>query len=159
LQIIFAQSSDYAGLTGERFGEGGGDEPVNPETEQPTGGSATISFADKANRTSYSETQQVWEQNGIVVTNNKGASTSNVGDYANPARFYKSSEVIIEAPKKIHSISVNCEGLDAKYVTPWGGTVVDGIVTISLDGTSESYTITSLSAQARAHSITVTYAE
>ena len=159
MQIIFAQNSDYAGLTGARFGEGGGDEPVNPEPEQPTGGSATISFADKANRTSYSETQQVWEQNGIVVTNNKGASTSNVGDYANPARFYKSSEVIIEAPGKIHSISVNCEGLDAKYVSPWGGTVVDGIVTISLDGTSESYTITPLSAQARAYSITITYAE
>ena len=159
LQIIFAQNSDYAGLTGERFGEGGGDEPVNPEPEQPTGGSATISFADKANRTSYSETQQVWEQNGIVVTNNKSASTSNIGDYANPARFYKSSEVIIKAPRKIHSISVNCEGLDEKYVSPWGGTVVDGIVTISLDGTSESYTITALSAQARAYSITVTYAE
>jgi hypothetical protein len=118
-----------------------------------------LDFSTADNRVSQTTAQQLWEQNGIVVTNNKGASTSNVGDYANPARFHKSSEVIIEAPKKIHSISVNCEGLDAKYVTPWGGTVDGGIVTISLDGTSESYTITSLSAQARAHSITVTYAE
>ena len=35
IQIIFAQSSDYAGLTGERFGDAGGeepgDEPVVPE--------------------------------------------------------------------------------------------------------------------------------
>ena len=33
LLIIFAQSSDYAGVTGERFGDNGGDEPVNPEPE------------------------------------------------------------------------------------------------------------------------------
>ena len=48
--------------------------------------------------------------------------------------------------------------MDAKYVTPWG-TAVDGIVTITLDGTSESYTLKTLSAQARANSITVYYAE
>ena len=167
MQIIFAQNSDYAGLTGERFGDNGGEQPgggeePTPDPEQPTpgeGGSATISFADKANRTSYSTEQQVWEQNGIVVTNNKAASTSNVGDYFNPARFYKSSDVIIEAPGKILSISVDCSGIDEKYVTPWGGTVENGVVTISLDGTSNSYTMTSLSAQARAYSITVTYAE
>ena len=167
MQIIFAQNSDYAGLTGERFGDNGGEQPgggeePTPDPEQPTpgeGGSATISFADKANRTSYSTEQQVWEQNGIVVTNNKAASTSNVGDYFNPARFYKSSDVIIEAPGKILSISVDCSGLEEKYVNPWGGTLENGVVTISLDGTSNSYTMTSLSAQARAYSITVTYAE
>ncbi|MBQ1174031.1 MAG: hypothetical protein IIX58_02465, partial [Alistipes sp.] len=36
MQIIFAQNSDYAGLTGGRFGEGGGEEPT-PEPE-PTPG-------------------------------------------------------------------------------------------------------------------------
>jgi hypothetical protein len=54
LQIIFAQSSDYAGLTGERFGDNGSDEPVNPEPDptpdpEPTPGdvkSITFSFAD-----------------------------------------------------------------------------------------------------------------
>ena len=158
MQIIFAQSSDFAGLTGERFGDAGGETP-EPGPEQPTGDSATVSFADKANRTEFDTEHQVWEQNGITVTNNKGASTNNVGDYANPGRFYKSSEVIIEAPGKIVSISVDCNGLDEKYVTPWGGTVENGVVTISLDGTSESYTIASLSAQARAYSITVTLAE
>ena len=117
---------------------------------------AKISFADKANRTEYSTSKQVWEQNGIVVTNNKGASTSNVGDYANPARFYKSSNVTIQAPGEIISISIDCKGLDAKYVTPWG-TADNGIVTITLDGTSDTYTFNNLSAQARAYSMTVTY--
>ena len=119
---------------------------------------AKISFADKANRTEYSTSKQVWEQNGIVVTNNKGASTSNVGDYANPARFYKSSNVTIQAPGEIISISIDCKGLDAKYVTPWG-TADNGIVTITLDGTSDTYTLSNLSAQARAYSMTVTYLE
>ena len=119
---------------------------------------AKISFADKANRTEYSTSKQVWEQNGIVVTNNKGASTSNVGDYANPARFYKSSNVTIQAPGEIISISIDCKGLETKYVTPWG-TADNGIVTITLDGTSDTYTFNNLSAQARAYSMTVTYLE
>jgi hypothetical protein len=165
LQIIFAQSSDYAGLTGERFGEGGGDEPVNPEPEQPTGGSATISFADKANRTSYSETQQVWEQNGIVVTNNKGASTSNVGDYYNPARFYKSSELIVECDNAMSKIEFACN--NASYAsalqmslgaTP--ATVEDSKVIVSLSSASTSFTVASLTGgQVRMDSITVYYAE
>ena len=119
---------------------------------------AEVSFKDKANRTSYSTSQQIWEQNGIKVTNDKGSSTSNVGDYANPGRFYKSSKVTIEAPGAIVSIAVDCKGLDAKYVTPWG-TAENGIVTIKCDGTSNTYSINTLSAQARAYSITVTYLE
>ena len=117
---------------------------------------ATISFADKANRTNYTTSQQVWEQNGITVTNDKSSSTSNVGDYYNPARFYKSSDVKIEAPGAILSISINVSGLESKYVTPWG-TADNGIVTITLDGTSNTYEIKTLSAQARAYSMTVTY--
>ena len=119
---------------------------------------ATISFADKANRTYYDTSKQVWEQNGITVTNVKGSSTSNVGDYVAPARFYKSSDVTIEAPGNIISIAIDCKGIEAKYVTPWG-TADNGIVTITLDGSSKSYEFKTLSAQARANSITVTYLE
>lgn len=117
---------------------------------------ATISFADKANRTTYTTSQQVWKQNDIIVTNDKASSTTNVGDYANPGRFYKGSNVKIEAPGAIVSISINVSGLDSKYVNPWG-TASNGIVTIILDGTSNSYQFTNLSAQARANSMTVTY--
>ena len=38
MQIIFAQNSDYAGLTGERFGEGGGEEPTPEPEPEPTPG-------------------------------------------------------------------------------------------------------------------------
>ena len=117
-----------------------------------------ISFANKAQRTTFNTTKQVWEQNGITVTNDKASSTNNVADYYNPLRCYKSSNVTIEAPGKILSIVIDCSGLDAKYIDPWG-TNKNKIVTITLDGTSNSYTFTKLSAQARAYKMTVTWLE
>ncbi len=43
MQIIFAQSSDFAGLTGERFGEGGGENPTPEPTPTPGEGN-TVRF-------------------------------------------------------------------------------------------------------------------
>lgn len=119
---------------------------------------AAISFADKANRTEYSTSKQVWEQNGIKVTNEKAGSTTNVGDYANPGRFYKGSNVKIEAPGAILSISIDVSGIETKYKSAWGSDN-NGIVTITLDGTSNTYEFTNLSAQARANEMTITYLE
>jgi len=114
----------------------------------------TISFADKANRTEYDSNKQVWKQNGIIVTNNKGASTSNVGDYANPARFYKSSELIIEVEgKSITEIVFTCSG-ESKYkqalvdsISGMDGitVTVDGmVVTVSFATAVDNFTIASL---------------
>ena len=128
---------------------------------KPSEDSATITFdADKANRTEYTSTIQIWSQNGITVTNNKAASTSNVGDYSNPARFYKSSEVIISF-KGMTKVVIDCSGLEAKYVNPWltpdngSATEEDKIVTIVFDSPVDTLTFSQLSAQARAKSITV----
>ena len=127
--------------------------------------SAVIDFTDKANRTHYSTEQQVWEQNGIVVTNDKGASTSNVGDYGGdgyPARFYKSSTVKIEYPG-MTKIVIDCTGLDAKYVNGWAdsfsanatATVENNIVTIVLAEAADSFVWETMSAQSRAYNIAV----
>ena len=123
-----------------------------------------ISFADKANRTEYSTSIQVWEQNGIIVTNNKAGSTTNVGDYAKPARFYKGSEIII-AYTGMTKIVIDATGMDSKYVTPWvtdlnkvegvTATNASGIITVVFDTPVDSITITT-SAQVRANKITVT---
>lgn len=129
----------------------------------------TLSFADKAQRTTYDTEVQVWEQNGIKVTNNKAASTTNVGDYANPARFYKNSELIVEVTASdatIKTIVFDCSGLDAKYVTAFETSIVDGstvttedkFITIVPATTGSSFAIPALSGgQARAKSVTVTY--
>ena len=173
IQIIFAQSSDYAGLTGARF-DGGVNPDPEPEPEpepEPTptpgtGDSATIYFNDVANRTSYSEQQQVWEQNGITVTNDKGSSSSNVGEYHDPARFYKGSNVTVECGTAFSQIVFNCNDYKTTYPTDLqssisnGSVSVDGtVVTVTLSSATTSYTITGLAGQVRVDSITVYYAE
>lgn len=122
---------------------------------------ATISFASTAQRTSYSTTQQVWENEGVVFTNSKGSSTTNVGNYSNPARFYKSSNISVTAPGNITKLEFDCKGIGSDYVTPLssltGASKTGDIITISLDGTSSTIEYKGLSAQARANSLTVTY--
>ena len=122
----------------------------------------TLSFADKAQRTSFSTTQQVWAQNGITLTNNKSKSTSNVADYANPARFYKNSEIIVECSLgNITKIEFNCASgyADELQSSISGSTVSGNTITVDLNGSSNSYTIAALSGgQVRMSSLTVTYA-
>ena len=134
--------------------------------KEPAETTATISFADKTQRTEYSNSKQVWEQNGITVTNLKAASTSNVGDYANPARFYKGSSLQIDYPG-MTKIVIDCSGLEAKYVDPYAASITDSnvtvtnnnkIITITFAEPVDSFVIAKLSAQARAKSITVTAA-
>lgn len=160
--------SDYANSNGTD-GDVIVDEETGSEgnTGDSTGGStveaqATITFdADKLQRTSYSTSQQVWENDGLKLTNNKASSTTNVGDYSNPGRFYKSSEVIIEYPN-MTSLVIDCTGLDAKYVV-WENSLNDSnataktenqITTITFANPVDSVTFASMSAQARAVSIT-----
>ena len=128
------------------------------------GNSATIDFTNKANRTAYSSSQQVWEQNGIIVTNDKGASTSNVGDYANPGRFYKSSTVTIEYPGMTKIVIDSVTYTDNDYAAGWvdsieddnaTATVVDGDVTIMFSSPVNSFVWEKLTAQSRAYTITV----
>ena len=122
---------------------------------------ATISFANKAQRTEYSTSKQVWEQNGIVVTNEKASSTSNVGDYSNPARFYKSSKVTIKCNLgNITKIEISGCG-ENKYATPWNtnsDAQVSGTnATITPKSSSDTYTIATLNGQARAGQMVITY--
>ncbi len=135
------------------------------DPDQPTQEvNATISFADKAQRTEFDTSHQVWVQNGITVTNNKAASTNNVGDYANPARFYKSSSLEIKVDGTIKQVVFDCTGIESKYVTAITDSLgelqftnVENIITVTLTNTSDTFTIEALAAQGRANSITVVY--
>lgn len=126
----------------------------------------TLSFANKAQRTSFSTTKQVWQQNGITFTNNKSASTNNVADYANPVRLYQNSQIIVEAPGNIKKIVFDTNS--TTYATALKnsiGTVTGATVTVSSDKvtvefatpSSKSHTIAKLTAQVRLDSLTVTY--
>ena len=124
---------------------------------------ATLSFANKAQRTSFSTTKQVWEQNGITFTNNKAKSTNNVADYAKPVRLYASSEIIVDCPdgNKITKIVFDCNS--ASYATALknsigaAATASSDKVTVSITNGSSSFTIAKLTAQVRMDALTVTY--
>ena len=137
---------------------GGGNTGGDVEIEIPAG-AATISFSDVANRTTFSTSQQVWEQNGIKVVNDKGASTSNVADYSNPARFYKSSKLTVECSgmTKIWFACNNESYAKALKESITTGTVeIDGkTVQVDLTAAADSYVVETLSAQVRMDSITV----
>ena len=118
--------------------------------------SATITFDDTAKRVEFDTSHQVWAENGITVTNNKGSSTSNVADYAKPARFYKNSDLIVEYPG-MTKIDFNCN--TASYATALAGAidgaaVNDKVVSVALNGV-DSFTCTMSGGQVRVDSITV----
>ena len=120
--------------------------------------SATISFADAANRTVMEDNQQVWQQNGITVTNDIGESTQPVKDYTNPVRFYAKTVVTIAYPG-MTAIVVDCnnESYAGKLVESVTGAeaVASGkAVTITLPAAADSFVIT-LNAQVRVDNITV----
>ena len=125
-------------------------------------GEVTISFADKAQRTEFSDEKQVWTQNGLIVTNNKAASKNAVGDYANPARFYQGSALTIECTLG-NITKIVIDGNSGKPVTGIQqsigaeATLEGNIVTVIPTAVSNSYSIANFSAQVRVNSITVTY--
>lgn len=132
---------------------------VQPET--PVEIDINISFADKAKRTEFDTSKQVWVENGITVTNNKADSSNNVADYAKPARFYASSELVVEAAN-ITKIVFDCN--NSSYANALKNSIIGYNVTVSSDKVTvefatpvNSFTIAKLSGQVRMDSITVTY--
>ena len=129
--------------------------------KEPSIAYVSLTFdADKANRTSYSTTQQVWSENGITFTNDKASSSTPVADYGNPVRLYASSSITIAMAdgSKIVKIDFLCN--NTTYSTNLansisGATVSGTTVTVELDSV-ENYTVT-LGAQVRLNSLTVYY--
>ena len=134
--------------------------------EETTGvETTTISFASTEQRLSQTNSQQVWKNGDVTFTNDKASSTSNVADYSNPVRLYKSSKVTIEAAE-ITKIVFDCNSSSyatslKKSIGDVGGatvTVNSDKVTVEFSAPVNSFVIKSLSdGQVRLDSITVTY--
>ena len=139
---------------------------VDKEAPAPEVGTYTLDFSDVANRTSLTTTEQIWEQNGIRLTNNKASSTSNVADYSAPARFYKSTSLKIEKEGMNKMVFLcnsgkNTGPADLKAsVTDANATVtVEGMtVTITFATSVDVFEIATLAGQVRVDLLTV-YAE
>ena len=125
---------------------------------------ATLSFGDKAQRTEFSSTKQVWKQNGITFTNNKSASTNAVADYAKPVRLYAGSNIVVEfADGNITKIVFDCNSSNyaTALKTSIGTTATTSVssdkVTVTFSEAINSFTISKLTAQVRLDALTVTY--
>ena len=125
---------------------------------------ASLSFANTAQRTSWSKSQQVWTQNGVTLTNNRG-SGSEIADNSNPARFYKNSEIIVEhTSSKITKIVFDCNtnayatDLNSSIGSISGATVSlsSDKVTVAFTNAVTSFTVTLSSGQVRMDALTVT---
>ena len=147
--------------------ECGAEDPNYVAPEVPDGPVTTVSEdielvfgADKANRTSFSDSEQVWEETGLKFTNSQGSSTSKVADYANPVRLYASSSIKIEC-SQMTKIVFTCGS--GTYATALGNSIgdaatVDGsTVTVEFAEAVDSFDIAKLTAQVRVNSITVTH--
>jgi len=137
---------------------------VDKEAPAPEAGSYELSFADAANRTSFSSTQQVWEQNGIKLTNDKAGSNSDVADYVAPARFYKDTSLKVEKAGMSKIVFYLNSGKPASGLTDSisdsnASVSTEGyVVTVSFTNAVDVFEIPSLAAQIRMDSLTV-YAE
>ena len=124
---------------------------------------ATLSFANTAQRTSFSTTQQVWEQNGITFTNNKSSSTNAVANYASPVRLYANSQIIVELAsgtitKIVFDANSPSYATTLKNSIGTAAAVSSDKVTVTGVNAS-SFTVAKLTAQVRLDSIAVTYEE
>ena len=122
--------------------------------------SATITFDSKDKRTTFDKkVEQIWEENGVKVTNKKGSYANDLGDYAKPVRFYAGTQTIIEYPgmTKIEFTANNTTYANDLGSSCTVGTVsVNGkVVTVELAEAADSYTIASMAKQVRLDSLTV----
>ncbi|MBQ8292998.1 MAG: hypothetical protein IJX78_04215 [Bacilli bacterium] len=130
--------------------------------ETPATKSATITFNDLSKRTQISDEAQVWEENGIKVSNNRnGAKAAVNGKYYNPARFYAGSQVVVESTKAFTKVVITTNNKHFKSLDITGATVtIDGsTTTIEFASSATSFTIDELAAQVRVDKIEVFYAE
>ena len=126
-------------------------------------GTLVLSFTNKDNRTSISENAQVWEQNGVKLTNDKGSSSTDVGNYSSPARFYKSSNATVECAG-MKKIEFFCDAIN--YVPELQKSIAeDENITVTVSGLTvivefktpvDSFAISSFASQVRLNCLKVT---
>lgn len=136
---------------------------VDKAAPAPEAGAHMLDFSVVANRTSFTTSEQVWEQNGVKVTNNKAGSTSNIADYSAPARFYKSTSLKIEKTG-MKKIIFYCNSGKNTGPADLQKSITDANVTVTVDGMNVTVTfanavdvleIASLAGQLRVDSLTV----
>ena len=124
-----------------------------------------ISFADATQRDSYTNSQQVWTNAGVTLTNEKSSSYTNVSNRTNPVRFYNGQKLTIGAEGNIKSITFVCNNstyatnLQNSIGTGSGATVTrsGSNVTVTFTNATATQFVIDLTGNVRMNSLTVTY--
>ena len=124
-----------------------------------------ISFADATQRDSYTNSQQVWTNAGVTLTNEKSSSYTNVSNRTNPVRFYNGQKLTIGAEGNIKSITFVCNNstyatnLQNSIGTGSGATVTrsGSNVTVTFTNATATQFVIDLTGDVRMNSLTVTY--
>jgi len=125
---------------------------------------AELSLASQTYRTSATDTQQVYANNSITLTYNKGtyanALRDNTGD--NHVRMYIGTNFTVEFPMNITQIAFTCSGTSylgnlATDITGATVTTSGTVITAVLDTPATSFTVANITKQTRISSLTVTY--
>lgn len=117
----------------------------------------TLDCNNSANRVSQDKSSQVWAQNGITMTNNKGASSNDVVGNV-PPRIYKNSDLTIAYPN-MTKIVLNCQSGYSTVPTGLTGataTSANNVITITLNSPADSFTFNVNGSQLRITKVTVT---
>ena len=120
---------------------------------------STITFDTKDIRTLFSDEQTIWEQNGIIVTNDRAKSQTKNADYVKPIRLYQNSNITVAVDGEILSIVFDCNSsaYANELANTIGVTANSDKVTVVLGSPVSSYTVENLVKQVRIDAITVTY--
>ena len=110
-------------------------------------------------RTLFSDEQTIWEQNGIIVTNDRAKSQTKNADYVKPIRLYQNSNITVAVDGEILSIVFDCNSsaYANELANTIGVTATSDKVTVVLGSPVSSYTVENLVKQVRIDAITVTY--
>ena len=153
---------------GEDPGTGGETPDPTPDPEpdptpDPETGTATLTFDNTSKRTTFTNKQQVWTENGVILTNDKASSSSDVADYCKPARFYKNSKInITHTSKKITQIVFDCK--TEAYANDLSSAIGEDKVsqssdevTLVFENPQESFNVQLTAGQVQMDALTVTY--
>jgi hypothetical protein len=128
--------------------------------------SATITFDNTSKRTVGNTSQQVWEENGITVVNQRSANSSLInGVYYNPVRFYSGSTLKVTYPGMV-KLEMDCsstqhatafsKAVTAMYDANVTNVATSGnVVTVTFAQAVNAFTVDISNGQTRAKWITV----
>ena len=125
----------------------------------------TITFDNTTKRADISTTKQIWQENGITVTNNKGSGNDINEKYYNPVRFYKNSNFVVECSGNlINKIVFNVASKDSTTSNLTGSLTAAGftstvngrVVTVTFAEPIDKFELTCSTGKIFLDSITVT---